>query len=268
MTKSRARRTDAGRSVALAGVRSLKIDVVQGPSDTISFQSLGVEPKLVVTLANRTRFDALAWGLALAVGLIGLAMTCRPAGTKTAFVFTVALLATLVPLVTESIEVAQLCNMVFYAATLLVPYYLAVGLVRWLVGTCCRVCARKSVVTPGVPATPAAILLAIVLVSGTYAGEPNERSQPTAAGPYVIQVVEPPAPVNVPEDAIILPYDPESTNMPQGRRQAPGALRQVRRAMEPGPPGQEDRDEGRPGALCPGRGVVQDAAWRATIICC
>ena len=48
----------------------------------------------------------------------------------------------------------------------------------------------------------------------------------------------------------------------QGRRQAAGALREVRGAMEPGAPGQEDRDQGRARALRAGRGVVQDAAGR------
>ena len=127
---------------SLLGVRSLKIDVVQSPSETdrvLTFRSLGVEPRLVVTLANQSRLSALGWGLALAVGLVGVAMTRRPARKKTAFILGVAIVATLLPLVTDSIEVAQVCNMLFYAACLLVPYYLRPA---WC-GGCSAWCCRK-----------------------------------------------------------------------------------------------------------------------------
>ena len=69
----------------MAGARSLKIDVVQSPSGTdrvLTFHSLGVDPQLVVTLADRSRLSALGWGLALLVGLIGVAITGRPARKK------------------------------------------------------------------------------------------------------------------------------------------------------------------------------------------
>ena len=113
---------------SLVGMRSLKIDVVQTPSETervLTFRSLGVEPQLTVTLVNQSRMSALGWGLALAVGLAGVAMTRRPARKKTVFILIVAIVATLLPLLTASIEVAQVCNMLFYAACLLAPYYLA-----------------------------------------------------------------------------------------------------------------------------------------------
>ncbi len=200
----------------LAGIRSLKIDVVQSPSQTdrvLTFRSLGVEPLLVVTLTNQSRLSALAWGLALAVGLIGAAMTRKTVRKKTAFILTVAIVATFVPLATNSIELAQVCNRVFYAACLLVPYYLLAGLVRRLFGPACRMCQWCAAKLARTPAAPAIILL--VLFMGANAGATlqaaaAEASLPPAAGPYVIQVVEPPTPVNVPPDAIILPYDPDS----------------------------------------------------------
>ncbi len=263
------KRLDFDRS--LAGVRSLKIDVVQAPSDTdrvTTFRSLGVEPLLVVTLANRSRFDALAWGLALLVGLAGLAMTCRPAGKKTCFVFSVGLLATLVPLATESIEVAQVCNMVFYAAALLVPYYLVVGLVRWLFGACCRACAKRTARTPTVPLSPvaSAVILMVILFAATVCAQsPATKPQAAANGPYVIQVVEPAAPVNVPEDAIILPYDPESTN---GIKDADKLLVPYDRYVElwnRAHPDKKIETKARARALCAGRGGVQDAAGRRRV---
>ena len=115
--------------------RSLKIDVVQAPSET--------ERRVDVPQSGRRAavdgypgqpvadVGAVGWGLALAVGLAGVAMTRRSARKKTAFVLIVAMVATLLPLMIAGIEVAEACNMLFYAACLLVPYYLAAGLVRW-----------------------------------------------------------------------------------------------------------------------------------------
>ena len=106
----------------------------------VTFHSLGVAPELVVTLANRPQFSALGWGLALLVGLIGLALTRRPARRKIAFLLVVAVLATLVPLVVDSLEAAYVCNQVFYAVCILAVYYLAAGTVRWLAALCCSCC--------------------------------------------------------------------------------------------------------------------------------
>jgi hypothetical protein len=192
----------------LAGVSSLKIDVVQAPSGTdrvVTFRSLGVDPQLVVTLSNRTRFNALAWGLALAVALAGAAITRRPVRKKAKFIVIVMLLATIVPLLSDGVELAHLCNMLFFAASLLVPYYLVAGAVRWLGGCACKACRwcavkfNRRAVTP---ATTALVMLAVV-IGGSNVAKPQ-------AAPYVIQVVEPGPPVSVPDDAIILPYDPDA----------------------------------------------------------
>ena len=153
---------------------------------------------MTLTLVNQLRLSALGWGLALAVGLAGVAMTRRPARKKIAFIFLVAVVATLLPLVIASIEVAEVCNMLFYAACLLAPYYLAAGLVRWAFARCCHKWAWC-----------AAMLLAVLLAAGANADSPAAKPQ-AADGPYVIQVVPPPAPVSVPKDAIILPYDPDA----------------------------------------------------------
>lgn len=190
----------------LAGVRSLQIDLDQTAVDggqVVTFRSLGVEPRLEVTAASRLRHCMLGWGLALAVGLVGLAITNRPVGSKARFVLIVALLATLVPLAYDSIEAARVCNLVFYAASLLVPYYLLAGFARWLVGLLRRPAAAATAATAA--ATAAAILLAAATVPTAGAASPKDRT-----APYVIQVVRPPLPVDVPEDAVILPYDPES----------------------------------------------------------
>ena len=170
----------------LEGASSLKIELQEPAApagQTLTFHSLGAEPELVLTLADRARFDALAWGLALAVGLIGLAKTNCPLRKKVAFIFAVALIATLLPLACDGLEIARASNMVFYAASLLVPYYLLVGLVKWLVrgmcpGCCCRATSSAAAV--------AAVLLALVAghasaQTGQPKGEPLFLPAPTAA---------------------------------------------------------------------------------------
>ena len=68
----------------LEGVSSLNIQLQASPNDSrraspgraggeIAFHSLGVRPELVLTVTDRSRLESLAAGLALAVGLIGLA---------------------------------------------------------------------------------------------------------------------------------------------------------------------------------------------------
>ena len=90
------------------------------------------------------------------------------------------------------------------------------------------------------------------------------RNRKRLMEPYVIQVVEPSPPVNVPEDAIILPYDPDSRQRREEGRQAAGALRQVRRALEPGPPGQEDRGAGPRPPVTRWPGPRTRRCWTAT----
>ena len=74
------------------GVRSLKIDVDQGgrnDQQLLTFSSLGANPKIGITLARRNRNMVLVWGLALAVFVLGAALTTRPVRQKAAFVIVV-----------------------------------------------------------------------------------------------------------------------------------------------------------------------------------
>jgi hypothetical protein len=207
----------------LSGTRSLKIDVLQTPpdaDDVLTFRSLGVEPELAVTLANHQRLSALGWGLAMIVGLAGVAITRRPVRAKTAYILAVAVAATIVPLITGGIEIVYLCNMLFYAACWLIPYYVAAGAVRALWRLHLRAFPSCAANVAGSAAAKSAVML---LMAVAFAGI-NALAKPQAAfgenpesadGRYVVQVVEPPAPVNVPEDAVILPYDPDWQHGPK-----------------------------------------------------
>jgi hypothetical protein len=188
---------------ALEGVASLRIDLDR-TGQAVTFRSLGAEPRLGLVVANEHRLESLAWGLALAVLLVGMAMTNQPVGRKIMFVVGVALVATLVPVITARIELALATNGMFYAACLLIPYYLVVGAVRWLVRKV------RGMALPAVLVTAVIIVMVVgtILVIGTAAALAAEPSMP----PYVIQLTPPPEPVKVPDDAILLPYDPASKN--------------------------------------------------------
>ena len=74
----------------------------------------------------------LAWGVALAVFLAGLAIAGQPARRKARYIILVVLLTTLAPLAWDYVELARACNTALFAAALLVPYYLLIGLLKWV----------------------------------------------------------------------------------------------------------------------------------------
>ncbi len=190
---------------ALAGVRSLKIEL-ERLGETIAFQSLGVDPELNATLANRRRVDALAFGLAITVGLIGLALTNRRPRTKTLYVLVIGLAATLIPLVTARPEFAHVVNPTFWVACSLALFYLVVLFVKWCVSRARTLIASRTAATPS-PSTTAALALALVLANPALAEPPEPKAEDCEAA--LIRLLEPHRPVDVPEDAIIVPYDPQ-----------------------------------------------------------
>jgi hypothetical protein len=207
---TRAPEDEAGRAVregkywALEGIRSLKIDL-QRAGEEIDFQSLGVQPRLAVTIANGRRVDLVAWAVALAVLAFGVLLTCRSTRTKTKYVLAVAALALAVPLVTGLLhELGDTFDFAFYAACLLVPYYLVAGLIRWLSGCCCR----GNACTTGQGAVGcllvASALLSMAAVTDAWAQPPK----PPAFDPTgLIELLAPPKPIELPGDAVIIPYD-------------------------------------------------------------
>ncbi|MGO9115197.1 MAG: autotransporter-associated beta strand repeat-containing protein [Thermoguttaceae bacterium] len=181
----------------LLGFRSLKIDVQSTPRDErqlLTFSSLGADPQIEITFARRNRNTVLVWGLALAVFVLGVAITGRPVGQKVALVLGIALASALLPLAWDTVNFARICNGIFYAASLLVPYYLAAGLIRWILHGLHGLVGRFA------RPAPAPVITALVLLTATlFASTVQARPQPAA-----------PEPVAVPGDAIIVPYDVKS----------------------------------------------------------
>ena len=191
---------------AMHGFRSLLIDLQEGPigRDEVSFQSLGVSPKLQVVLVNRSGLGRMSWVVAALIGLWGLMRTGRTIAAKVRFIVAVILVATLVPLAVGWDTAMGPANAAVYAAVWLIPFYVLAGLARWMAGKCRCCCLGKASCASKATAA-VAMLMICCTASVAVAAKP-----PAKGAPYVVQIVPPPEPVSVPTDAVILPYDPES----------------------------------------------------------
>ncbi len=217
----------------LLGNRSLKIDIQQAGSggwqkfrespakeQVLTFTSLGADPNITLALADRNRLDALSWAAGLIAFLAGIAITARPVRMKVFFLLVVGLASALLPLAWDNLTVAVLCNAVFYAASLLVPYYLAAGVVRWMAKKVTNVGNRWL----GRAAAATAIVLALSMGCAMPARAADwglsQFSQPQTTllaqddQPAAKMGLSPsgptPEPVRVPDDALIVPYDVKS----------------------------------------------------------
>ncbi len=182
---------------ALEGIGSLDINIT--PADTaVRFQSLGADPQLRATLVNDERIQAMAVAVALLVLLIGVALTRRAVKTKVRYVVVVALVSTLAPLFTGWVnELGDTFDLAFYAACLLVVYYVVVAVLGWLIGL-----VRRPAGPPKAATAAAALMFMVAATASTALAQQAEPKQP-----FVVQVAPPPVPVTVPDDAIIVPYD-------------------------------------------------------------
>ena len=190
----------------LSGVRSLKIDLEQPSTETttVAFRSLGAEPRLTLALANHPRFETAAWVLALLVFLVGFALTDRSASAKAFWMLFVVLVGTVIPLLPGLESVAAPADSAVYAAACLVPFYLLIAMIR-LLGRLLSRWRSKTVAT-----TTAAAALAGLLIVAPADAAPPKPAEDGDADRVVVQVVKPPQPVQVPDDAILIPYDPQS----------------------------------------------------------
>jgi hypothetical protein len=206
-----------GKYWALEGVSSLRIDIQTDSAPATTFVSLGEQPQLEASVIDRRRLDAAACGLASLVLLVGAGLTRRPARQKAAFVI-VVLLASTVPLLltTAFDEVGQVFDYVFYAGCLLIPYYLLAALAlrtfAWAKSKAPAGCCEP---VPAVQQIAAILALVSVLVLGNIAAA-QESPDKLPDGVRITNLKEilplleaEQAPVAVPADAVIVPYDPE-----------------------------------------------------------
>ncbi len=192
---------------ALSGLRSLAIELTD-TGNSIAFYNLGEQPTLTVTVVNQSRINWMAILVALLIAALGVLLTNGKLQTKVFFLLLVLVLACLVPLAGQAFDAFEsIVELALLTAVFLAIYFVVAWAFRLF---------RKSVSTI---VTRIPMLIGIVAISVCFASP--------AAGQEVVNdleglrklIVELQAEPNVrlPEDALIIPFDPED---PQGRENA------------------------------------------------
>ena len=182
----------AGGRDDLLGLRSLKIKL-QGVGQAVMFNSLGVDPRVSVRLADGRRLRFLGWALTLIVVVMGLRRSRQPVSNKVKFVFWTGAVATIIAIISGRSDVVALANAVFYGAALLVPVYLALGFGRWFV-------RRVKLHQDAVIERAKLVVASAAVVAFCFAGVAFGANEDDDDGP----------PVKVPNDVLIVPYDVEA----------------------------------------------------------
>jgi hypothetical protein len=194
---------------ALEGVRSLRIDL-EPDVQAVTFGSLGAEPWLGVTLVHQQQMRCLAWGVAGLVLAVGVGLTRATARRKATLVILVGLVALVLPPVTGwTFELGDACDAAFFAACLLVPYYLLVALFRWLAGRYGRCIGSVGCTALRSTASTGGVLLLVLFLGLTTGTALAQESRPAFDPEPLIDLLRPPGPIALPEDAVIIPYDPD-----------------------------------------------------------
>ena len=128
---------------ALQGVGSLQIDIQQQERNRVTFRSLGEQPRLMATLVNSTRLQALDWTAGLIVAWIGLLLMRKSRLIRIRFILLVLFLSTAVPLVTGlTFQLGTACDIAFLVGCLLIPFYLLIAISRSMASR--RRCRRRA----------------------------------------------------------------------------------------------------------------------------
>ncbi len=196
----------SSQSWALEGISSLNIKLTEQNDKDPAFLSLGVAPRLQLTLVENNRLRMLVAATGMLVLLMGVVLTRRSAKTKIRFIIAVALLSSLIPLVFDGANsLAETFDIAFFAVCLLIPYYLVAGLIRWMFGRVAAAFGRHR--HRPITATVVSALVMLALVSAAVPQAAQSAPPVRKQLPVVVQVESPPEPVKVPRDAVIIPYN-------------------------------------------------------------
>jgi hypothetical protein len=166
---------------ALAGLAGLQIEVARS-GERVAFRGLGETQRLMLSFMHRGRMDAVAWAVAFIVGLWVWRSGREGWRSGLRAVIVVIALCTAIPLLFDSAAAAQVLNP---------ACYVAFGLV--IAGPVVR--AAQAALNRPVAAPVAVALLCGWGGNSARADESNSRFPP-------------PIPIEVPDDAILVPFDP------------------------------------------------------------
>ncbi len=188
----------AGKYWALQGLRSLNINLDESGNEVV-FRSLGADPTLDVRVFHQGRMQWFAWAVAALVLMLGLLIARVSLKRRFQFVALVTLLACGLPLLGGPLtEFSSACEKALFAVIALIPIWILIAFSTTL-GRGLRGLSRRAVALVGGAA-------AILVLSGLVC-------QPSpAAAQDLIELLKPlleaDDPVQLPEDAIVIPYDP------------------------------------------------------------
>jgi hypothetical protein len=191
--------TKLGKHWALQGLRGLQIQIDPSSPD-VTFRSLGAEPLLQMTIFHQDRMTWLAWAVALVVLGVGLLMTRSSLVTRFLLLAGVAIVACGLPLLGgPATALAGVCDKALQAVFGLLFLWVVIG----FFGLLCRAAAKW--LTPAVAmGTGTLVVAGICLVSAS--GPAMAQDLPALLRP----LLQPPKPVRIPDDAIVIPFDPDN----------------------------------------------------------
>ncbi|MBT4694649.1 MAG: hypothetical protein HOB73_15030, partial [Planctomycetaceae bacterium] len=191
----------ASQTWALQGMKSLNVDLLNKPQDSngdvdvqymdfvrYDFQSLGGEPRLVGRIVRKSVVILWAWIAGIAVLLVGLLLLPRDAKSKRNYVLFVLAMLALASAVPALGFYQQVLEVVFVMTLTLALIYCFYHLLKPGV---CWFRKRASRIT----GLGCGLLFALLLFNGVTDAQQNEPSEE-------VQTVQ------VPADAVIVPYDP------------------------------------------------------------
>ena len=186
---------------ALQGMKSLNVDLLNKPQDLngdldvqymdfvrYDFQSLGGEPKLVGRILRKSVVTLWAWIIGIAVLLVGLLLLPRDAKSKRNYVFGVLIMLALAWAVPALKFYQQVLEVVFVITLTLALVYCFYHLLKPGVGWFRQRAGRITGLGCG-------LLLVSLLSSGVAEAQQDDSFEEVQA-------------VQVPVDAVIVPYDP------------------------------------------------------------
>ena len=175
---------------ALEGARSLDIELSKlGPRT--QYHSLGAAPRIDVSVIEARRQDMMVGAAALAVFVGGLALAGAPVRRRVMYIFCVLFLSTLLAALPGAASWISVCNGAFYAACLLLPLYVLLRFVRWVLRAFQHV---------GV---------GVLLLVGMGFVLPGRSETPRS---------EEPPPVPVSDGVLIMPYMSEDEGAPESHK--------------------------------------------------
>lgn len=211
-------------SWALDGLRCLNIDLTPAIfGETVTFTSLGVDPKLQITIANQQRWDWLGAACGLTVFIIGLTRIRNRMSWRLKYAILMVIGMMLLALVSGwTIEMEPVIQSVTIAAILLIVASVVAELARKITARTSRLRKRSVTVVDTNPATtmPVSSTTATLLLFAAMAWSDGTSTQAYAQSPTstpVSNVSElaalidalPGSPsIPIPADAIVVPYDP------------------------------------------------------------